>query len=426
MPAAKSATDGSFYRLWAASTVGNVGDGIGRVAIVLLAAQLTRDPLAVAVVTALTYLPWLILAIPAGVVIDWYDRRRIAMLAGGLRAVAIMVLTVSVITDSTSLWLLYAVVFLLYACEAFYDNAVSVMVPMVVDRHDLERANSRLHGARLVADRFVGPPVASTTFALAAAYAFGLHTIFYVLAALLLLSLPGSYRARPTHGSEQPRAAIRQHLFDGIRYIRAHPPHPTLLTLVVLVGLGGGMVNAVNVLWALEVLGLSEAMFGVFTLTIAVGALIGSQSAPALVNRIGRGRTTRLSVAIIGVGALVAAVTTSPFVAGAGMVIVGWSSLVFNVVNLSLGQRLTPAELLGRVTGVYRSAIMASLLVGAVAGGAVAMLGGLRLPLLIFGLGCLVICVAMTSGLSNAAVDQALERADSLADQTGQPSSPQQ
>jgi MFS family permease len=394
--------------------MGNLGDGLGRVAVGLFAVALTRDPFAVAVVTALSYLPGLVLNVRVGGLVDRYDRRQLAVLAGGVRATAVLVLTVVAATGQASLWLLYTVVVLLYSCEAFYDNAVSSMVPMVVSEpDDLERANGRLQGARLVAESFLGPPLAGMVFALAAAFAFGFTTACYVLAALLLLRLPGSYRPRKT--SEQlPHNApsVGREMLEGLRYVRDHSLHRTLLALMITVYFGTAMVNATNVLWTLDVLGVSEALFGLFTLTLAAGALAGSQTAAALVRLVGRGRASWITIGSSGVGGVTAAATTSPYVAGVGLIIVGWASMAFGIVNLSLRQRLTPSAVLGRVNGIYWAAILGVMVVGALAGGALASIGGLRMPWLIFGTGMLLISLLAARRLTNDVIDEAIGSAD--------------
>lgn len=282
--------------------------------------------------------------LPAGALVDRHDRRRLALLAGAVRAAAITVLTIAAATDHASLWLLYVVVVMLYTSETVYDNAVISMVPTVVTkRADLERANGRLQGAQLVADSFVGPQLASTVFALAAAYAFGIHAACYAVAAVLLLTMPGSYRARPERDSSaERRPAIHREVADGLRYLRGHRLHRLLLSLMVAIFFGAAMVNAITVLWTLEVLGVSERFYGVFTLTMAGGALTGSQTAAALARRAGRGRALRITVIIAGMGSLVAAATTSAYVAGLGLAMVGWASVTFNIINVSLRQRLTP------------------------------------------------------------------------------------
>jgi MFS family permease len=400
--------------LWAGSAAGNLGDGIGRIAIALLAARLTRDPVAVAAVTALSYLPWLVFGLPAGVLVDRYDRRRLAALAGVLRTAAILALVAVSATGHASLWLLYGVVLALCTYETVYDNAVSAMVPMVVaDRDDLDRANGYLQGARLVTDNFLGPPLAGIVFTLAAAYAFGLTAACYGLAALLLPTLPGSYRAgRDRSTPPAPRRSMRGEMAESIRYVWGHALHRPLLGLLMVLGFSGAMVNATMVLWVQDVLGVPEALYGVFGLTIAAGALAGSQTAAMVARRAGRGRALWLSIAAAGVGALVAASTSSPYAAGAGLAAVGWGTLVFNVVNASLRQRLTPPPLLGRVTGVYLGTAVGVMVAGAVAGGVLASIGGLRLPWLGCGLGCLAVSAWMMRRLTNADLDRAVADAD--------------
>ena len=381
--AGRAGIGAGFGRLWLGSTTGNLGDGVARVAISLFAVQITRDPLAVAIVTALTYLPGLVLGLPIGALVDRYDRRRLAVVAGVMRVAALLILVVAAASGWAELWLLYAVVVLLYTCETVYDNAVSSIVPMVVAQRDsLEGANGRLQGSRLVAESFIGPPLAGMVFVLAAAYAFGAAMACYLAAAVLLVMLPGSFRPRaltatdgnraatgePSTGGPTPgRRSLWQDIVEGVRYLFGHSLHRTLLMLMMVVYFGTAMVNATNVLWTLDVLGVSEALFGVFTLTLAAGALLGSQTTAPLTGRLGRARALWVSLAVCGIGGITAAATTSPYVAGAGLVMVGWASMAFGIVNLSLRQRLTPTAMLGRVNGTYWTAILGVMVVGAAA-----------------------------------------------------------
>jgi MFS family permease len=414
-----------FGWLWTASTAGNLGDGIARVVIPLLAVQLTRDPLAVGLVTALTYLPWLVFGLPAGVIVDRYDRRQLAVLAAAARIAALAVLAVAATLDTATILLVYAVVTVLYTCQTLYDSSLIATVPMVVtEREDLDRANGRLEGARLVADRFIGPPLASLLFAMAVGWAFGVNIMCYALAGLLLARLPGSYRARraappgdeaaaPPSGRPVPApSSMIREMGSGLRYLLGQPLLRSLLWLMMAIGLVSGMVNAILALWALDVLGIGEAYFGVFLLALAAGGVVGSQTASTIARRIGRGRTLQLTLLTGGMASLVAAASTSPYVAGAGLAGVGWSTVAFNVVNVSLRMRLAPEAMLGRMTSIFRSGGVSIMVIGAVVGGAAASLAGLRLPWLLCGIGCLLMAAATTRRLGNHAVDSALAAAD--------------
>ena len=83
-PTAKPRLGADFGKLWTAAAFSNLADGVGRVAVPLIATTLTRDPLAIAAIGALAFVPWLVFGLPAGMIVDRYDRRRIMALANAL------------------------------------------------------------------------------------------------------------------------------------------------------------------------------------------------------------------------------------------------------------------------------------------------------------------------------------------------------
>jgi len=398
-----------FNRLWTASAAGNLGDGVGRVALALLAARLTDDPVAFSAIAALGYVPWLVLGLPAGALVDRYDRRRLSVLTGTVRAVTIAVLLVAVAADTASIWLLYAIVVVLGACETMYDNAIIAMVATVVeDRDRLESANGRMQGAELVSQGFVGPPVASALFAAAAAWAFGLQVACFALAVLLLFKIPGQFHPI----GDRPSTPMRRAMGEAIRYVASHSWHRSILAILLVIGLCNAMATAVTVLWAREVLGVAEAAFGVFILGGTVGAFIGSQTAAPIARRIGRGRTMVLSVAVTGAASIGTAATKSPYVAAAAMAATGWAILLWNVVAGSLRQRLTPDALLGRTVGIYRVVTWGIMPLGALLGGIIADLAGLRAPIAVSGALTLAVAAFAAVRLTNRRVDTAIAEAD--------------
>lgn len=400
-----------FNRLWAASAAGNLGDGVHQVAIALLAARLTSDPVAFSVLTALGFVPWLVLGLPSGVLVDRHDRRRLALLVGVVRVGVISALLVAVVLDRASLWLLYTMVLVLGAGETVYDNAVGSMVPAVVgDRERLETANGRLQGAGLLAQDFVGPPLASAVFAVAAGAAFGINVACFAVAAVLMAALPGTYRA----GGEQP-ARITQAMGQALRFVRGHRVHRVMLSVVVVLGFANAMAMAIVVLWTREILGIGEAAYGVFLLTAAAGALLGSQTAARVAAWTGRGRAMALSAVVTGLGMLLAAATRSPYVAAFGFALSGWAILLWNVVYGSLRQRLTPDALLGRTIGVYRVVAWGVMPLGAICGGVLAKVGDLRTPILVAAVLTLAAGGYATLRLTNAGVDAAISTADEAA-----------
>ncbi|GAA1572840.1 MFS transporter [Dactylosporangium maewongense] len=397
-----------FHRLWAAAAAGNLGDGVYRVAILLLAARLTSDPVAFSALTALGFVPWLLLGLPAGVLVDRYDRRRLALLVGIVRTAVLAALLAAVATDTMSLWLLYGVVVVLGAGETVYDTSVLSMVPAVVERDRLEAANGRLQGADMLVQSFVAPPIASAVFAVTASGAFGVNVACYAIAAALMLALPGTYRAAQADGTAPMGRAIG----EALRFVRGHPVHRAMLSVVIGLGFANAMATALVALWTRETLDVPEAAFGAFLLTASVGGLVGSQTAARVAGRTGRGRAMVLAATVTGLGMLLAAATRNMYVAAFAWALTGWAILVWNVVYGSLRQRLTPDALLGRTIGVYRVVAWGVMPLGALAGGLLADAGDLRTPILVAALLTLAAGGYAASALTNARIDAAVAEAD--------------
>jgi MFS family permease len=152
-----------FWRLWSASGLSNLADGLVKIALPLVAVTLTDSPGLVAGVTLAVTLPWLLFALPAGALADRVDRRLAMVTANVVRAAAVAVLAVTLVlgleSSPAAIWALYAVALLLGTAETVYDTCAQSILPQVVSRDRLPRANGRLIAAELTANEFVGPPL---------------------------------------------------------------------------------------------------------------------------------------------------------------------------------------------------------------------------------------------------------------------------
>lgn len=192
-----------FRRLWASAAASNAGDGITRTLLPLLVVAHHPDPAAVAGLTAVNMLPWLLFALPAGVLVDRTDRRRIVLASNVVRAAALAAAALLLARDRP-LGLLYALAFVLGIAETLADTAAPAMLPRLVEERHLERANGRLSAAQIVLNETAGPPVAGLLAGLTAAVALAAGGALYALAALLLLGL--APLARPDRGPAPDRA----------------------------------------------------------------------------------------------------------------------------------------------------------------------------------------------------------------------------
>jgi len=131
--------------VWCASTTTNLGDGIRIAVLPLLAVSLTRDTFLVSLVVAAGSLPWLVVGLFAGAMVDRWDRVRILWVVNAVRAAAMLLLVVSILTGWVSIWLLVLVAVVIGAGETFVDNATQAVLPRFVPPGSLERANGRPH-----------------------------------------------------------------------------------------------------------------------------------------------------------------------------------------------------------------------------------------------------------------------------------------
>ena len=221
----------NYWRLWIASVISNLGDGISAVAYPWLASAVTRDPVHIALVGVATRLPWLLFSLPAGVITDRVDRRRLVVIMDALRAMVTIGVALAVLAFQSELaspeliatgqadpparaGLLLAVLYvsatLFGIAEVLRDNAAQTLMPSIVDKENLEKANGRLWGAEMLTNSFVGPPLGGFLLAVAFALPFFVDAGTFAVAAAMVVFLTGSFRAQG-NGKPEPRSSLGGH-----------------------------------------------------------------------------------------------------------------------------------------------------------------------------------------------------------------------
>jgi MFS family permease len=372
----------NFHKALVASGFANLADGVLWVALPLLAVQLTRSPALIAGVTVAARIPWL-LAPVAGALADRLDRRQSMVRVNLVRTVLLGGLALAVAADLATLPILYAVAVLLGVAETLFDTSAQSLLPALVARDNLTVANSRLFAVELVANTFVGPPLGGLLAALGLAVAFGVPAAAYLVGAGCLVLLAGSFRAVGAGPAGSTR--LRDDIAEGTRFVWRHP---LLRPLAIMLGLQNMAFTAfysVFVLFAVAPgpMGLTEAGFGIVTATLGVGSLLGTWLAVPAERRLGRFRILVLSV-VLGAAALaVPVVTANAVLVGASMALTGVTIVLWNVITVSLRQRITPDRLLGRMNASYRLVGWGTQPLGALLGGVLAEALGLRATFLV-------------------------------------------
>ncbi|MEV6827767.1 MFS transporter [Amycolatopsis sp. NPDC051102] len=353
--------------LLTSSAASHLGDGIGKVALPLLATTLTRDPVLIAGLSATQFLPWLLFAAVAGALVDRIDRRRAMIVANTARAAAVGVLAVLVGTGGMTIWLVYLVALVIGTAETIADSAANALIPAVVGDGSLDAANSKLQACEIVGQTFLGGPVGSLTFALFAALPFVLNSAGFAIAAAVLLGLAGTYRGQ-AEAAVRP-AKLRTELGAGLRWLRGHPLLVRLVVVAGLLSLVSELAQAQLVLYALQDLHLSDAKFGFFAFAGGVGGLLGAGAAPRLVRSAGRLAVVAGGIVCCGLGFGGMGLVRSPVVSAALFALFAAAVVAVNVVLATARHTLVPGELLGRVLGVWRTVVWGAIPLGALLGG---------------------------------------------------------
>jgi MFS family permease len=375
---ARSALGPEYRKLWTASAVSNLGDGVTLTAGPLLAATLTRDPALVAGVAFAQRVPWLLFPLVSGALVDRLDRRRVMGYVDAARTVLIGALGVAVVLGWASLPLMYAIFFLMGTLETLFDNASQAIIPAVVSRDQLERANSRLYAGEIISNQLAGPPLGGFLFGVAVAMPFLLDAGTFAAAAALILALRGEFRPERAEGTA-PTTLVAE-IGEGLRWLWNHRLIRTLAIMLGVFNMTFAATDAIFVLFAQDVLGLGSFGYGVLVTSGAVGGLIGSMMADRIIAWLGSGRALQASVLVSAVVLAVVAFSESAFVVWAVFLLVGITVVVWNVITVSFRQAVVPEDIFGRVNSVYRLLGWGGLSVGALVGGFLARSFGLTVP----------------------------------------------
>jgi len=382
-PASRLSRD--YWRLWWANAISSTGDGAFVAALPLLAVTITRDPRLVSVVTAAIYLPWLLLSLPAGAVVDRYDRATLMWRAQAVQAAVVTIIAVLVVVHQASIEVLAAGGLLLGSAEVIFSNAAQSILPALVPPELLPKANGSQQVSLTVGESFLGPPAGSLLFAAAAVLPFGLDAASFAGSAALLARLPRTGdAAENAENAERPR--IRAQVAEGLRWLARHRLLRVIAVLLGIYNFANQMGQAILVLLATQTLHVSTRGYGLLLAASAVGSVVGGLVNPILTRRIGMLPSLVLpalltAAAFVGIG-----LAPGPVVVAALLACQGFAAAMWNVVTVSLRQRVVPGQLLGRVNSVYRMLGWGLMPLGALAGGFVAHAAGLRAPYIVAGL----------------------------------------
>jgi MFS family permease len=363
------------------SGASNLADGIAQIALPLVAIIYTRSPALIAGLTLVRTLPWLLGALPVGALVDRLDRRIAMVVSNAVRGAAVAMVSILIAAGHGSIWWLYIAAAVSGIAEVFYDTAAQSIIPSIVSRENLDRANGRLFAVELGAQEFAGPPIAGVLVSLAASVVFGVSAGLWIVAILALLSLRGHFR--PT--STAPKARLRTEVREGLAFLFSRP---VLRTMALMVGMSNFAFSAIFSILVIYAVGpesslrLTEPQFGLLFAILAAGGLIGSLTAERVQRSIGRAKTLTISVILNATYVFTLALTTNLTAIAVVAFVSGMANMMWNVTTVSFRQRVTPDRLLGRLNSVYRLLAWGTRPLGALFGGLIGQTLGVHAVLI--------------------------------------------
>lgn len=363
----------AFMRFWAAATISSVGTAITAVAIPVLTIQvLTATPFQVGVVNAAQFLPYALFGLIAGVYTDRWPRKPVLVWASIGRALALGAIPVLWLAGVLKIWMLVIALLAFGAFSVFGFAATQSLLPRLVPRAQLIRANARLDQTEAAAAT-LGPGLGGGLIGLLGApVAIAVDAISYLVDAALNASINVH---EPRAGTRQ--ANLRAEIGDGLRWAYRHRTLGPLAISTHVWFLANGAAMTVLSLLALRSLSFTAAAFGTLLAVFGVTTLIGASLAPRCGDRIGPARTVILARTAYPIAWLLVALVPSggvgPLLLFVAMGLQGLAAGVENANEMGYWQTLTPDELLGRINATRRSinrtmAAIGALLAGFLAG----------------------------------------------------------
>ena len=372
-PVGRSVLPSSFRFLLTAWFCSLTGDGLRLVALPLMATALSRTPSSVAVVAAVTALPWLIVAIPAGVIVDRLNAVRVIQAAHLIRALGCATIFVAIRGEWVSIGLLCAFGFVMTSAETFADGAAQRLLIQLIPDAGLEKANGRFVMVETVALDLAGPLIGGVTYSIGPAVPFAVSAVAFVVAAVAISPV---HRSLPEKSADDHRgpvlAAMITEISDGLRQIGRDRVLRILVITVGMLSIANAAQDGMLVVYATESLGLREGLFATLLIAMSVGVLVSGLLASRLSSWLRPGTVMVGCIALMGVALLVLGLWVAAPVAWVCCAMLGVSTGLWNVFSASRRQRRTPSAMTARVSSAFRVLTWGLGPVGALAGGQVA------------------------------------------------------
>jgi MFS family permease len=387
-----------FRRLWASLTITSFGAQITNLALPLAAALLLHaTPMQMGVLVALETLPFALVSLHAGVMLDRVRKLPIVIAADVARGVALLAVPIAAWLGALTIDVLFVVGFFCGLQNVVGGAAYQVLLAQLAGRKRLVEANAKISLGE-TGSALVGPGLAGGLIQLLTApFAILLDALGFFVSALMLRRV----RAPTDVAHGGPKSSVTAEIFEGLKLVYRNRTLWALACIAAAWQLLHHMQLAVLVLFATRDLGLSAGAIGLVYACGGLGCLIAAAVAERVAKRHGVGPSIMFGLILTVVGWQAFGLVSGPpwfamLALGAAMLVFDFGGVLWGINYLALRQAITPDRLLGRMTATMRFLTVAAAPLGSLAGGVIATAIGLRATLLaIAALGVVLAAVAV-------------------------------
>ena len=385
----------AFNRLFSASVISNLSDGLLAVAAPLLAISLTKDPILISMLSAFVMLPWLLFAIPIGLIVDRSNKRLLITFTNSIRFITAGLLALAISTDTITIYWLLLATFLIGTCEVATDTAAQSLIPVILEKKNFEKANSRMNIAETVIQNFIGAPLSGFLYATSIVLPFILNSLGFLVAAIFVLMIPAHLISNGSSAETEDaeKKSFISEIKFGLNYLWNDRPLRRLVATTTSLGFFYSVSTSTLILFITETLEVQAKYFGVLMAGAGSGGVLGGILTPVLSKKFGRGSVLAVAIFISSITVLFQGISPNVWVFGVIGFISAFAITNWNILLMSCYQVLIPAELYGRIHGARRTFVWGVMPIGALLGGVIAH-NGLRLPLIIGGTATTLISIS--------------------------------
>jgi len=371
----------NFLLLWSGQTISEMGSAVTQLALPLTAVIVLRaSTFQVGALTAAETLPFALIALPAGAIVDRRTKRWLMIWCDIGRMLIIGSVPLAAAFGTLTLGQLYAVAVAAGVCTVFFDVSYQSYLPALIGTDELVEGNGKL-GATQAFAQLAGPGLGGGLVGLiGAARALSADAISYAVSVASLLAI----RAREEQPHPDQRQRLTTEIKEGLTFVLRHPILRKIVACTGTANLFGSMAMALQIIFLIRVLHVRPAATGLLIAVAALGGVVGGALSGRLSRRIGSARIIWFSMLVLSLPQLLVPLAEPGWRVAAfavGLAGFWFSAVIYNVAQVSYRQAICPPRLLGRMNAAVRWIVWGTLPIGGLLGGAFGTALGIRATL---------------------------------------------